>query len=429
MATLRRLWNSNAPLTAGGLLMLAVLAASLVGLRLDPRVITGMPAWLKPAKFAASTAIYMFTLAWIFSHLPGWPRVRRTVGWMTAVLLVGEVALIDLQAWRGTTSHFNIGTPLDAVVFATMGLGILVQTGASAAVTIALWRQPFADRAFGWALRFGMAITLLGASTGGLMTRPTSAQLADARLGHRTTAAGAHRRRAGRRSRTAGHRMERGSATRVPHFVGLHAMQMLPLLAWGIAGLIAEESARLRLVWVAAGATVCCSRCSCRRHCAASRSPRLLQECSPYSSHGRWAPQPPHGSPETKPRPCGRRVRCWGDAMTITPETVFSIANPLALVGWILLVVLPRQRWVAGVACAWVIPGILAATYVIVIATHILGSPGGFSSLPAVEAVCEPVAAARGLGPLLRSISSWEAGKRATRASAACTWPSCRVSR
>jgi hypothetical protein len=70
--------------------------------------------------------------------------------------------------------------------------------------------------------------------------------------------------------------------------------------------------------------------------------------------------------------------------MTMTPEAVFSIVNPLALAGWILLAVLPRQRWVASVACAWVIPGILAATYVVVVATHILGSPGGFSSLPAV---------------------------------------------
>ena len=255
MATFRRLWNSNAPLTAGGLLMLAVLAANLIGLGLDPRVITGMPAWLKPAKFASSTAIYMFTLAWIVGHLPGWPRMRRTVGWMTAVILVGEVALINLQAWRGTTSHFNIGTPLDAIVFATMGLGILVQTGAGVAATIALWRQPFADRAFGWALRLGMAIALLGASTGGLMTRPTAAQLADARSGHRMTVSGAHTVGApdgGPGLPGTGWSVEHGDL-RVPHFVGLHAMQMLPLTAWLLAGVIVEESRRLRLVWVAAG--------------------------------------------------------------------------------------------------------------------------------------------------------------------------------
>lgn len=254
MATLRRLWTSDAPLTAGGLLMLAVLAANLVGLWLDPRVITGMPAWLKPAKFAASTAIYMSTLAWMFGYLLDWPRMRRAVGWTTAVILTGEVAVINLQAWRGTTSHFNISTPLDGVLFATMGLGILVQTGSSVAATVALWRQPFADRAFGWALRLGMAIAILGASTGGLMTRPTSAQLADARSSHRMTIAGAHTVGAsdgGPGLPGTGWSVQHGDL-RVPHFFGLHAMQMLPLVAWLIARRSTSASRQVRLVWVAA---------------------------------------------------------------------------------------------------------------------------------------------------------------------------------
>ena len=71
----------------------------------------------------------------------------------------------------------------------------------------------------------------------------------------------------------------------------------------------------------------------------------------------------------------------------MTPETLFSIVNPIALVGWILLITLPRQRWVAHVVTAWAIPGLLAIAYVVVIATHILGSPGGFSTLPAVAAL------------------------------------------
>jgi ABA DEFICIENT 4-like len=68
----------------------------------------------------------------------------------------------------------------------------------------------------------------------------------------------------------------------------------------------------------------------------------------------------------------------------MTPEGLFTIVNPIAVVGWILLIALPRQRWVANIAAAWAIPGLLAITYVAVVATHIVGSPGGFSSLPAV---------------------------------------------
>ena len=57
--TLATLWKTDARLTALGLLMMAALAATGVALVVDPRVIGGAPAWLKPAKFAASIAIYM----------------------------------------------------------------------------------------------------------------------------------------------------------------------------------------------------------------------------------------------------------------------------------------------------------------------------------------------------------------------------------
>ena len=53
-----RLWHGDTPLTATGLLMLAVLGVALVGLVVDPRIVTGAPVWLKPAKFAASIALY-----------------------------------------------------------------------------------------------------------------------------------------------------------------------------------------------------------------------------------------------------------------------------------------------------------------------------------------------------------------------------------
>ena len=43
---LRRAWHADRPLTAVGVLMLATLAVTLVGLFVDDRAITGAPAWL-----------------------------------------------------------------------------------------------------------------------------------------------------------------------------------------------------------------------------------------------------------------------------------------------------------------------------------------------------------------------------------------------
>src|SRR5215207_7959349 len=105
---LHDLWRTSPPLTAVGSLMLVAAAAALVGMIVDPRIITGAPAWLKPFKFAVSTAVYSLTLAWMFSGLMEWPRARRAVGWTTAIVFVLEVAIIAAQAWRGTTSHFNV---------------------------------------------------------------------------------------------------------------------------------------------------------------------------------------------------------------------------------------------------------------------------------------------------------------------------------
>lgn len=253
-ARLTRLWTASAPLTATGLAMIGVLALTIAGLALDPRSIAGAPAWLKPAKFAASMAIYSLTLAWMMSMLPGWPRTSRVVGIVTAGAFVIEMAAVALQAGRGTTSHFNVSTPFDASVFALMGVAILVQTLASAAFAVALWRQHFADPAMGWALRLGLSLAILAAMTGGLMTQPTDMQLAELRKDGRLTTAGAHS--VGGPDGGPGLPGVGWSTThgdlRIAHFAGLHAMQVLPLLALAIARTRRSAALQVRSVIVAA---------------------------------------------------------------------------------------------------------------------------------------------------------------------------------
>jgi hypothetical protein len=251
-AFVARLWATDRPLTGSGLFLLALLLPIAFGLLLDPREIVGAPAWLKPAKFALSLGIYCLTLAWVFTYLPDWPRTRRFVGRMTAAVMLIEAAIIALQAARGTTSHFNVGTPVDAILFSIMGLAIFTQTAASVAVAVALWRQRFADRAFGWALRLGMTMTIVGALTGGLMTRPTEAQLAEASASGRIVIAGAHTVGApdgGPGLPVAGWSTQHGDL-RVAHFVGLHALQVLPILTL-VAFRGRGERARLRLTLAA----------------------------------------------------------------------------------------------------------------------------------------------------------------------------------
>jgi hypothetical protein len=250
----KKLWETDAALIGSSVMMVGALAFAVSGLVLDPRTIGGMPAWMKPAKFAVSTLIYMVTLTWIFTYLPAWAKMRRLVGRSTAAILVLEVAIVYLQAWRGTTSHFNVATPMDALLFGAMGVAILIQTLLSVAVAVALWRQPFEDRALGWALRLGLLISIVGASTGGLMVQPTSAQRAEARVTHALPISGAHTVGAPDGDpglAGVGWSRDHGDL-RVPHFLGLHAIQMLPLVVWLAGRRSLPDPVRVRLTFVIA---------------------------------------------------------------------------------------------------------------------------------------------------------------------------------
>ena len=221
----------------------------------DPRIITGAPAWLKPFKFAISTAIYSLTLAWIFGWLPDWPRVRRVVGWTTAIVFVLEVAIIDTQAWRGTTSHFNVSTPLNATLFVGHGrrdpAADAGERGGRRRAVAAAVRRPGA--------RMGPA-SRHDAHHRRRADRPADDAPDGGAAGGRPRRSAHDDRRARTRSAASdggpgvpvtGWSREHGDV-RVPHFIGLHAIQALALVAVGLRRWRRPEAVRVRAVLAAA---------------------------------------------------------------------------------------------------------------------------------------------------------------------------------
>ena len=421
---LRSLWLASPPLTAAGLLMLAALAGAAIGLVLDPRLVTGAPAWLKPAKFASSTAIYAFTLAWIFTHLDGWTRVKRWVGWITAIVFVVEVAIIDVQAARGVSSHFNVGTAVDGVLFTVMGSAILLVWVTSIVLTVAVFRHRFADRALGWAFRLGLLITVLGAATGGLMTRPTPAQLEAARTG-RMTVAGAHTVGApdgGPGLPGTGWSREHGDL-RVPHFLGLHGMQFVPLMALLLGG-VQSRRRRQRLV-IVGGASY-----GAMFGILLSQALRGQSATAPDSLTlallAGWAAVTVAAAAFAA-RECTGRLANPLVGAAVTPDTLFQVCNPVAAAGWLALLLALQNRRPASAAATFggiVIPLSLAVVYAVVLASNIVGAPGGFSSLQEVaDLVLQSLAAARGLGalPRVRSVHRRVGGSGCHRARRAST--------
>lgn len=242
------------PLTTVAALMLVSTIVCLVGLLIDPRQITGVDAWAKPLKFSLSILLYSVTWAWLIAHLPRRRRLAHAAGTIIGVALIVEQALILGAAVAGTTSHFNVSTPLAAGIWATMAVSITVLYVCTFLTTFAVFflRLPTASTTF--AVRAGAVIALVGMGLAYLMTGPTPQQLHDFQ-----GIAGAHT--VGLPDGGPGLPLlgwsTVGGDLRIPHFVGMHALQLLPLFAilLGWAGrhwrALADDRVRLRLVIVA----------------------------------------------------------------------------------------------------------------------------------------------------------------------------------
>ena len=254
IAALRRAYAANRALTLLGVLMLISLIASIAGVLFDPRVIAGAPAWLKPLKFSISIAMYSFTLLWILSFVQGRRFWIGLVSYVSLLAFFIETVVIITQVLRGTTSHFNRATPFDTAMFSAMGMMISALCVIQLIAALLLIFQRLPDRAFAWSLRLGLLLALVGAALGFLMTTPSAAQLAQLQAGAHLSVIGAHS--VGVPDGGPGLPITGWSSTggdlRISHFIGLHALQILPLLGLLLTRTQLGTRRRLALVWVGA---------------------------------------------------------------------------------------------------------------------------------------------------------------------------------
>jgi hypothetical protein len=195
-------------------LLLVMGMASLV----DHRTVMGVNAWVKPMKFAASIGLYLWTVAWLLGELPGPRRGRAAVRWAVASAMLAEMALIGLQAARGTTSHYNFSTSFDAAIFNWMGLMIIVNTLA-AILLFALFCRPLPGlpRAYAWGMRLGLLVFVAGSLEAVVMIvrGAHSVGLPDGGPGLPIV-----------------NWSTRGGDLRIAHLLGLHALQAFPLVGF-----------------------------------------------------------------------------------------------------------------------------------------------------------------------------------------------------
>ncbi len=225
---------------------MAVLGAiALGGLLFDDRSLVNAPIWLKPLKFTISVGLYAVTLAWLIGQLT---RGRRLGWWLGTVFAVGLGLDMALLFWqligRGRTLHFNRETPADQWINNMVANGAFTGWGATAAIAILLLFQRLPDRAMNSALRAGAALSVVGIGVAMLMFGPNEQQMAQYQSGVKPSIVGAHA--VGVPDGGPGLPVlgwsTVGGDLRIPHFVGIHAIQVLPLVAFGLLMLARRHS-------------------------------------------------------------------------------------------------------------------------------------------------------------------------------------------
>jgi hypothetical protein len=212
----------GAVLFAGGLVNAVVLLAS-GGTWIGPVSLR------KAVTFGLSFGLTLATVAWATSYL----TVRGRTALLGAFLLacVTEVVLVTMQAWRGVPSHFNFETGFDTAVSMTLaaGGGVIVLTGLG--FTVAAFLSPgVMSPSQRLAVRFGLLVLMVALATGAVMIARGVGESrgGDAQLAYTTA-----------------------GALKPLHAVAMHAILVLPGLAWLLRFTGLAERQRLRVVWLA----------------------------------------------------------------------------------------------------------------------------------------------------------------------------------
>ena len=196
---------------AGGLVSILLTQTSTVQ-------VLGINAWIKPMKFYLSVWIFCWTMGWILFELHQ-PKPVYYYSIMVVVVMVIENGIITWQAANGRLSHFNTSSVLYSMLFSIMGVAIVALTVWTLIIGLRFFKLTTADVQAGylWGIRLGILLFVLFSFEGGLMA---------SRLSHTVGAAD------GSPGLPVLNWSKQHGDLRVAHFVGIHALQLLPLLGY-----------------------------------------------------------------------------------------------------------------------------------------------------------------------------------------------------
>lgn len=209
--------SRNETLFYYGLLCLVAAIVFLVLARTTNTQVYNVNAWYKPFKFAFSTFTLVWAMAWYCHYLPS--LNINIFNWSVIVLLGFEIIYITIMASQGKISHYNVSSPFYSAMFSMMAMAATLVTLYIAYIGLLFFTNSFPDlpNYYVWAIRLGILIFVVFSFEGALM---------GGRMGHSVG-------------------LENDNSNlfilgwskivgdlRVSHFIGMHALQVLPILSF-----------------------------------------------------------------------------------------------------------------------------------------------------------------------------------------------------
>ena len=221
MVITESLKSGNEPLYFFGLLSLLGAFVTFILSLITETKVNGINAFVKPMKFFISTFFFVWTLGYycLFLHHQ---QAVQIFSWITIIGLGYELIAITFQAAFGKLSHYNTSTPFDAAILFLMVLAIVTVMLAASFIGILFFFQVDFDAnpVVVWSIRLSLILTVVFAFEGFVMGYKS---------GHTIGAS----------DDTVGLPVVNWSKNhgdlRIAHFLGLHAIQVVPLLSYFLA--------------------------------------------------------------------------------------------------------------------------------------------------------------------------------------------------
>lgn len=195
--------------------------------------VLGINSLIKPLKFAISIWMYCWSFALILHYLQN-PKMVRRFSIVVAFTMLFEQGVITVQSFRGTLSHFNNSTIVESILFNLMGVFITVLTIYSLVIAIRLKRQKDSmnaglKEAIFWGIVIMVVASFIGGVMGALNTHQVGGEMGEEGL------------------KFVNWSTKHGDL-RIAHFVGIHALQIIPLLGYLLIQRNWKEQRIIRIV-------------------------------------------------------------------------------------------------------------------------------------------------------------------------------------